>query len=73
MQDNGHNARKAHAKFLDHFYMATPTILAKSATTHLPCPLNLEIYGPKQGSILTSHLCHTPFYAIICIMFNDVL
>jgi hypothetical protein len=64
--------------FLDHahFHVATPTILAKSTTTHkiyLPRPLNLEIYGQKQGSILTLRFRHTPFvlsYAL-CVMTSE--
>ena len=49
---------------------------------HRPRPrsLNLEIYGPKQGSILRLCLCHTPFvqftywriYALWCLQRGDL-
>ena len=74
MWDRWANALEACVKFCSHahFCIATPTILAMSATTHnihLPCPLNLEIYRQKLGSILKL-ACATP---LLCIIRSDVL
>ena len=59
-----------------HFCIATPTILETSTTmlkNHLPHPLNLEIYGQKQGTIYSNvRLVLHPFCVSYVVTYYDV-